>query len=110
MTAHLTGIFVTHNPIGSPGHHMGLTLRDYPQTARTGVIFDRTPGRHLADVPGAVKGFFMMIVSIKCDTVEVRRRRWARLSAAFRMLFSTAVFLPSHATIVTYSLVAVRQL
>src|SRR5699024_7519679 len=96
-----------HNPIRAPRHHMSLALRDYPQATRTGIIFNRTPRRHLAHMPSTVKGFFVKIIRIKRGTVKVRGRPRAGLSAAFRMLFSSAVFLPDHATIVTYSPIAV---
>lgn len=64
VTALLSGVFIPHQPVRSPGHHVRLSLRDHPQTARTRVLFDRTPGRNMPDMPAAVKSLFVGVVTI----------------------------------------------
>lgn len=58
----LPGVFVAHQPVRAPGHHVRLALRYRPQTARTRVIFDRTPGRNMPDVPGSVESLFVGVI------------------------------------------------
>lgn len=103
MTAQLPGVFVTHEPIGSPGHNVGLALRDGHITAWASIWFDGPPGRHLAHVPGSVKGLFVRIIRVKELACEIAGCGGRTSSSAFGMLIALLPILPSHAPIVTYS-------
>ncbi|HIY86657.1 MAG TPA: hypothetical protein H9822_09460 [Candidatus Yaniella excrementavium] len=74
MTTHTAGVFVTHNPVGAPSHHMCLTLWNHTQTTRARVVLDGPPRGYLAYMPTAIEGRFMSIVCIERYGVQIAGR------------------------------------
>lgn len=101
MTTQPSGVFVTHNPIGTPGHQVSLALRDHGHTARAPVILDCAPPRNLSYMPPTVKSGLVGVIGIKRGGGQIARGRRLTLSATFRVLTPAGPVLPSHESIVT---------
>src|SRR5699024_9440601 len=104
-----SGVFVTHNPVGTPRHHMGLALRNHTHTTRARIVLDCPPHGDLSHVPAAIKGHLVGVVCIKCGGGQFAGRRYLSLSATFRVLTAAGSVFASHKSIVTYWQVRSRE-
>lgn len=74
MTSELAGVFIPHEPIRSPRHHMGLALRNGAEAAGAGIYFDGPPCRNVPDVPSPIKGLLMGVIAIQDGSIQFTNR------------------------------------
>lgn len=68
MPTLLSGVFITHQPVSPPSHHVRLPLRDTAETPWTSIIFDGAPGGDVPDVPGTIETVLVGIVTVTNDS------------------------------------------